>query len=151
MKIAEISKLKFSDGKEKWRVNLENDKKALWLDTTKFPTPPFKVGDDIPGESLQLSQSGKGYVLRLNPNPSPKSQPLRQENRSDEIFLSVAFKGACECEGYWYVPDGKAHPLRVLDNTVRLFRGLQQIRENPDVNLFIEEAKSITATEKKSA
>ena len=63
-------------------------------------------------------------------------------SRNDEtIMLQVAFKGAVECEGYWYVPDGQAQTARVIQNTEELFVGLQEILKSRTTNPVVEEAK----------
>ena len=125
MKIAEISKLKFSDGKEKWRVNLEDDKKALWLDTTKFPTPPFKVGDDIPEESLQLSQSGKGYVLKAKSQPVATSERQRYTpDGEDWTNIRTAVMQAVELEKHHIIPTGKVDVGAVMQNAAEIFAAM---------------------------
>jgi len=62
------------------------------------------------------------------PQATPKPQYSGRTEKDDDILLAVAFKGATECEGYWYVPDGKAHNDRVLKNTAEILTGLMLLR-----------------------
>ena len=73
-----------------------------------------------------------------------RSRPYRNE---EAIMLQVAFKGAVECERYWYIPDGKQHNARIIQNTEELFVGLQDLLKDRG-NSLIEEAKRLGAVEK---
>lgn len=53
--------------------------------------------------------------------------PSGLSDRDKQILVGVAFKGATECEGYWYVPDGTPHNARVLQSTAWFYDGLLDI------------------------
>jgi len=75
-------------------------------------------------EIATVAEESKPVVA---PQATSKPQSGRTE-KDDDILLAVAFKGATECEGYWYVPDGKAHNDRVLKNTTEILTGLMLLR-----------------------
>ncbi len=107
-----------SDNKEYWEVRLEGDDKPLLM----FTKPEFQEGIDLSPESLQLSKNRQYYYLNVKGGMKPqKFSPVKDE---DLIMLQVAFKGAVELENCWYVPDGKEHIDRVIENTSLLFANL---------------------------
>lgn len=143
MKVVSITPLKNKEtNADFWKVELEGSDKPLWANTT----PTFKVGDDIPEASLQLAKSGKSWSLKKGTGAKPYA---RQGYPKDEnaILTQVAFKGAVEAEGYWYVPDGKSHTARIIENTDELVAGLQEIIKKRFPNI-IEEAKKLGMVEK---
>jgi len=126
MKVRQITPLKDKEGKDLWRIDFEGDDKAMW---TGF-SPTFSVGHTIEDDKIQLSKSGKSWIYKKKDSGATPTDPKREwkPKNDDDILLSVAFKGATECEGYWYVPEGKEQTKRLLENTAVLFAGLILLR-----------------------
>jgi len=124
MKVLEITPLKNKAGDDVWKVTLEGTEKPLWLGYA----PKFTKGDDVPEDSIQLSKNQNSYIMKRATGQGGTKPAWKPAKNDDDILLSVAFKGAVECEGDWYVPDGKAHNDRVLKNTSELFDGLILLR-----------------------
>ena len=129
MKVKEISQVIFGDTL-KYKISFEGQDKPMYASAQ----PAFGEGHEIPDDSVQLSQSGKSYIMKRTStqagSPQAKAPPKFVKTSDDIIMLQVAFKGAVELEGYWFVPDGKAHADRVLQNTAELFAGLLLIKPN---------------------
>jgi len=127
MKVKLITPLQDKEGKDVWRIDFEESDKAMWAGFS----PSFSVGHIIDDDKLQPSKSGKSWIFKrkqqTETTPQPLVSPTGEKTRGDEILVSVAFKGAVECDGYWYVPDGKSHEDRVLLSAKEMYIGLKSI------------------------
>ena len=120
MIVENIEKITTKDGTKLWKVSLEGDDKPLWLRSE----PDFSKGHEIPDGSLQISQKGNSWNMKMAGATERKWQP----KNDDDILLSVAFKGAIELERHHYVPAGKIDTGRIIQVTSELFAGLVLIR-----------------------
>jgi hypothetical protein len=102
--------------------------------------------------SIKIEKEGNFWNLKeatLLPSTIPTSQNKPTPvDREDNILLSVAFKGATECEGYWFVPDGKPHHGRVIEYALYFFNALKEIRDKGRFNPVVQEVKNLGGTEK---
>ena len=107
-----------------------------------------KIGLEKEGNFWNLKTAEVTTEQVVSPSVEKTTISERSYRKDDNaIMLQVAFKGAVECEGYWYVPDGKAHTDRVTQNTEGLLIGLQEIMKKR-FNPLVEEAKKLGAVEK---
>jgi len=109
-------------------------------------SPPWKVGDDLDPNNFVLSETGKSYrrkwkqptvgVPAVSPKPevakpvtAPPAQSAAAHNKDEDIFLSVAFKGATELAIARNLPSDK----EVLMSTQILYAGLLKLRGSVEV------------------
>ena len=126
--VSNIEQIVATDGNPLWVISFRDKKLTL----TERQQPTFKVGGPLPFRVKVVKppegEKGNWYYKRLEATtPTPKDTGSKYAKNDDAIMLQVAFKGAIEAEGYWYIPDGKAHTNRILENTLELFNGLQEI------------------------
>ena len=130
MKITEITQVSFSDGSKKWRVSLENETKPVWLAVKDYPKPPFKVGDDIPQESLEVSKSGKSYILTKE-----KAKPVATSGRErytpdgeDWTNIRTAVMQAVELHTHHVPPAGKVNTGEVMQVAAEIFAAMVMMK-----------------------
>jgi len=135
------------DGSACWMVSFAG-KKCTFADSD---TPTYKIGDELPF-ALELVKPAQGnwYYKRKETAQASTDKPKTgyayraptggYQRNDDAIMLQVAFKGAVECDEFWYVPDGTEHARRVLETTLKLYKGLKEMRDKP--NSLVEEAKN---------
>jgi hypothetical protein len=113
------------DGQPYWVIHFQDKKLTL---TEWDVKPNYAEGDELPFEvTVVKPEQGKWYYKKAATKVGGKPNiPLTKAAFKDDdvIMLQTAFKGAVECEKVWYVPDGKAHCDRVLQNMAELFAGM---------------------------
>lgn len=135
LRVSNIEQMRGTDG-DIWVVSFEDKKLKL----TEKEEPSYDVGDILPFQvkvhKPPEGQQGDWYYYRASSSAPPKQSPKETKTftykNDDDIMLQVAFKGAIECEKVWYVPDGKAHTDRVLENTALLNAGLHLLKPKHD-------------------
>ena len=134
-KVSNIEELHATtDGKPYWVISFEGVKPT----GTEWTKPSYAIGTELNVEMVK-PEKGKWYykivkdstqaISAASANAASQSNKASSHTPSYDsaIMLQVAFKGAVEAEGYWYVPDGKQHTDRVIENTDNLVAGLQEI------------------------
>lgn len=133
MKVLNIEEHVKTDGKPYWQVTIpKRDGTASKSPLIEWEKPTYKVGDELPFEVVLIKpDKGEWYYKRKEGSTqvsTPKPRYQKTDEDRDAIMLQVAFKGAIEADGYWYVPDGKSHTDRVIQNTSELFAGLLMMK-----------------------
>jgi hypothetical protein len=160
MKVLNIEKTPKADGGFLWIVTLaKKDGSESKPRLHEHTEPNYDIGYEIYASHLELIKPDEGswYYKRkdggtqMSRGPAQASRGFKAgkaySKDDNAIMVQVAFKGAIEAEGYWYVPDGKAHTDRVIQNTDDLVAGLQEIIKKRFANPLVEEAKKLGAQE----
>jgi len=152
MKVLKIEETPTTTGSI-WLVTLaKNDGTAAKPMLREKTKPTYEVGHDIYASKLVLRQpQGQDWYYEWKEGATsaadskPRYQAKSYSKDDNAIMVQVAFKGAIECEGYWYVPDGKSHTDRVIQNTDDLVAGLQEILKKRFPNPVVAEAVKMGA------
>ena len=143
MKVKAITPLKDKEDKDLWRIDFEEDSRAMWMSVQ----PTFSVGYEIDDDKLEHSKSGKSWVFKRKKDTPSKQEPKKNNygkysERDSEVESSKRLALMEANRLYLHHIDGKA-PINYEEHT-KLYNHCAKLL---GVDRLVEEIKNMGGVE----